>query len=176
MQQIGQILELLYFFFSNFYFDVLSILLKSYGAIPLKRDQADLTAFRLILQYLSKPKGTMVIFPEGHRSKGNMLKAKTGIAKIALHSKATLIPVSITGTHHLKSVIRVLKPSGTITITCGKPFILKEGLSNYKKTDLEGITSEIMFRIANLLPDNYRGFYRGNNKTKFIFTKELNTN
>ncbi len=150
---------------------ILRILLNSYGAIPLKRSQADLKAFKTMLYILSKSKGTMVIFPEGHRSNGNLLKAKTGIAKIALHSKANLIPVSITGTNHLRSVLRVLKPTGSIKITCGKPFKLQDGLSYNEKTDLEGITNEVMLRIANLLPENYRGFY--NKRTEFIFTKEL---
>ena len=112
---------------------IIRILLNSYGAIPLKRGKADLNAFKSILNILSKPNGTMVIFPEGHRSKGNLLKAKTGIAKIALHSQATLMPVSITGTNHLTSVFRVLKPTGSIKIKCGKPFILREGLSYNNK-------------------------------------------
>ena len=150
---------------------IIRILLNSYGAIPLKRGKADLIAFKSILNILSKPNGTMVIFPEGHRSKGNLLKAKTGIAKIALHSQATLMPVSITGTNHLTSVFRVLKPTGSIKIKCGKPFILREGLSYNNKSELEGITSEIMFRIADLLPQDYRGFY--NKENKFEFTKNL---
>ena len=44
-------------------------------------------------------------------------------------------------------------------------------MSYNNKTDLQGITDEVMLRIANLLPENYRGFY--NKKIESIFTKEL---
>ena len=78
--------------------------LRSYGAFPLNRDQADIRAFRWVLEQLEQG-DAVVIFPEGTRSKGALQKAHPGVVRLALKAQAPLLPVGITGTERLGSVV-----------------------------------------------------------------------
>ncbi len=101
------------------------------------------------------------IAPEGTRSKTCALQAgKTGAAFLALASGAPVVPVALTNTEKLGQAIRSLRRI-TLTATYGPAFNLAEPgrRSRSDPQRLEAATTEIMCRIAALLPPEYRGVY-----------------
>jgi 1-acyl-sn-glycerol-3-phosphate acyltransferase len=135
-----------------------SLTLRMWGAFPLTRGEPDANAYRKILTTLAKPKGCVTLFPEGTRTRGSMREAQNGPAMIALRTGVTVVPIGITGTHELGSVLRALNPIGTIRVRIGNPFKVVDGGIDRKEA-IRGATVEMMGRIAELLPKSYRGVY-----------------
>lgn len=137
---------------------IVSALLSSYGAFPLNRGATDARAFRWALEQLDAGRA-VVLFPEGTRSRSGMKRANTGVARLALKSGATLLPIGITGTERLGTWLRVLNPTGAIAVNIGTPFSLPSIEGRPGKDVLASLTDMIMERIAVLLPPGYRGVY-----------------
>ena len=133
--------------------------LRSYGAFPLNRDGADIQAYRWTIDRLEKGEA-LVIFPEGTRSRGAMKKAMSGVARLALRSQTPLLPVGITGTEGLGSLLRVFNPTGRLRVNIGTVFSLPPIEGRPTPEVLDSVTDMIMYRIAALLPESYRGIYR----------------
>jgi 1-acyl-sn-glycerol-3-phosphate acyltransferase len=134
-------------------------LLKGYGAIPIQRGEADVRAIKATLQVL-RDQGVILMAPEGTRSPTYQLQpGKDGVAMIALRSRATLVPIGITGSHHLKSYWRKLSRP-PVKLNIGEPFQLSP-LADQRKTrpEMNAITHELMYRLAKQLPPEYRGVY-----------------
>ncbi len=123
---------------------VLGTLLKKYSAFPVKRGVPDRGAIRYALYLLEK--GEVVgIFPEGTRNLENVdLKAQSGIAMLALKSKAPVIPIAC------QYGFRMI-PFGA-KIRVGSPMYL-EDYESIKATSqtLQEISSKIMQEINGLL-------------------------
>jgi len=132
--------------------------LRTYGAFPLNRDGVDITAHRWSVAHL-KSGGALALFPEGTRNPKGMGPAHAGVARLALSTKTRLLPVGITGTERLGSVLRVFNPTGRIRMSIGEPFELPLIDGRPSKDELEAITGMIMHRIAAQLPSEYRGLY-----------------
>ena len=132
--------------------------LKAYGAFPLNRGAGDLRAFRWALGQLER--GQMVaVFPEGTRSPGAMRKAQSGVAQLALKSGAPLLPVGITGTERMGHWLRVVNPTGRLRVRIGTAFTLPPIDGRPSKEVLESMADMVMRRVADLLPEGYRGVY-----------------
>lgn len=132
--------------------------LRSWGAFPLRRGEADVGALRWIMGKLSQGEVVM-LFPEGTRNPGAMGEAQPGVSQLALKMKVPLVPIGITGTERYGSVTRVFSPTGKLSITVGEPFNLPHSRSKQTQEQLESLTGTIMARIAELLPETYRGNY-----------------
>jgi 1-acyl-sn-glycerol-3-phosphate acyltransferase len=138
-----------------------SQMLYAYGAHPLNRQGSDIAAVRWAKDKLSRD-GTLVIFPEGTRSNGELLRGKQGAARIIQMTGSTILPVGITGTQHLQSLLRAVNPTGNIKVTIGPPFSLPTIEGKISPDVMQSMTDMIMGRIASLLPNEYRGVYRDN--------------
>lgn len=80
---------------SLFKIPIIKNVVKAYGAFPVDRSRADLSAIKNALRVLKEGK-TLGIFPEGTRIASEAdSDAKGGIAMIAEKTKATLQPVRI---------------------------------------------------------------------------------
>lgn len=143
--------------------------LRSYGAHPLRRGQMDLAALRWALAELKRPNTTLALFPEGTRNPGAMKKAVSGIVPLAARAGIPILPVGITGVEGMSTWLRVLKPKGTIRVRIGQPFRLNVN-NKLSKTETEAAASEIMGRVALLLPASYRGVYAEAAESAFSFT------
>ena len=132
--------------------------LRSYGAHPLNRGAVDVGAYRWALDELAHDR-VIVLFPEGTRARGAMKKAKPGVARIALKTQAPILPVGITGTEPLGSVMRVFNPTGELRVNIGTVFTAPNIEGRLDKELLDSITSMIMQRVAALLPPDQRGVY-----------------
>ena len=140
-----------------------TLLLRNYGAFPLRRGSFDMRAFRWSMKVLDEDKA-LVLFPEGTRSPGSMRRAISGIALIALRSQVPLLPVGITGTERMEPLLRVAYPTGHIKVNIGRIFTLPSLEGRVKRAQLDSLTDMIMGRVALLLPESYHGVYRTNSK------------
>lgn len=150
--------------------------LNAYGAHPLKRGSHDIGALRWGARRLKQPDGTLVLFPEGTRDKNGegMRIGLPGVSHMALMTGAPIIPVGITGAEPLQSFIKVLMPKARLRIKIGKPVLVtREGPGRPAREQVDAVTTEIMLRVAHLLPESYRGYYRELMDTPFVYTKEL---
>jgi 1-acyl-sn-glycerol-3-phosphate acyltransferase len=130
---------------------------RSFGAFPVRRFEADLAALRRA-QSILKEGGVVGMFPEGHRSRsGGMGPPQPGTALIALRSGASLLPVAITGTEVITTPLVLLRKP-RIRVVVGKPFALP-AQRRVTAEQVQAGTDEIMRRIAALLPEQYRGIY-----------------
>jgi len=135
----------------------LGLVVRSFGAFPVRRFEADLAALRRA-QSILKEGGVLGMFPEGHRSRtGGMGPPHPGTALIALRSGAPLLPVAITGTEAISTPLVLLRKP-RIRVVVGEPFTLP-AQRRVTAAHVQSGTDEIMRRIAALLPDRYRGIY-----------------
>ena len=142
-----------------FHDPLVSAFLKSWGAFPLNRDGADISAIRWSLQTLERG-GGLAIFPEGTRSPKGIKNPIPGVALIARKSGAPILPVGITGTESVGAPWQIAFPRGKFKVNIGSPFTVgKDSGSKPSRDDLEATTNDIMERVASLLPKNYRGIY-----------------
>ena len=136
---------------------VLGILYRVFGCVPVRRFEADLKALRESQDVLRR--GLVLgMFPEGTRSAGKGLKkGEPGTALIALRSGAPVLPVGIWGTENVK-LPRDFFRRTRVHIRYGEPFTLPRP-HRITKEDVEQGTETIMKRIADLLPERFRGAY-----------------
>jgi len=135
--------------------------LRAFGAFPVKRGEADLSALRNANVALEKGMA-VCIFPEGTREGPDeqLAEAWPGAALIAQRANATILPVAIHGSGKLALPKMFLYPyrKAHITLTIGEPFVLAKPARLNAEAAQDG-TREIMERIAALLPEGNRGYY-----------------
>ena len=115
------------------------------------------------------------IAPEGTRSTVRaLLEGKPGTAYLAEMMRVPVVPVAITGTETAMARILTFRPP-KIRVHYGKPFTLPPIDRSDRDASLQRNTDEIMSRIAVLLPERYRGFYKDHPRVKELekgFTPE----
>jgi 1-acyl-sn-glycerol-3-phosphate acyltransferase len=137
-----------------------SMLMRGYGAYPVDRQRADLRALNWITQQLLSDHKVAIVFPEGTRSMtGGLLRGQPGLAHIALSTGVPVIPFALTGSEPLQNVLKVVKPTATLRLKIGKPFVATGGEGTTSRRQAANVTTEIMVRIARLLPEGKRGEY-----------------
>ena len=158
---LGVVLPRRTWFFTKveiFSWPVAGWLCKMTGQIPVHRRMSDRTALEKALTYLREDKA-IVFFPEGTvERQEQMIEAHTGIAMLALHSGATVLPVALSGSR------RILRPGRgwfpRVSIQIGNPYTPRLAESVARKARLREITREVMEHIAEMLPAEARGVYR----------------
>jgi cytidylate kinase len=135
-------------------------LLRLYGTIPVHRDQFDREVIRRALQVLAEGK-VLALAPEARMSlTGALERARHGVAYLALRSGAPILPVGITGTERALSELRRLRRP-RLTVTIGELLVMPPRASDARarRQQVAELTDEVMYRIAALLPSEYRGVY-----------------
>ncbi len=138
----------------------LGLLLRAVGATFINRGEVDRQALRFALQVLRE--GQMFgIAPEGTRSPTHQLQAaRGGVAYLAYHSGAPILPVAITGVERaIPSLMRLRR--ATVRVVIGRPFALPTLDHRPKSEELLELADGVMQCIAELLPPEYRGAYAG---------------
>ena len=129
-----------------------------WGAIPIHRGEADMTAMRMSLDVLKRNE-ILVIAPEGTRNKtGVLIKAQPGVITLALRSGAPLLPLVHWGGENFLSNLKRLKRTD-FHIRVGEPFKLDSRNERVTKEVRQQMVDEMMYRLATLLPEYYRGAY-----------------
>ncbi len=129
-------------------------------AIPVRRGIVDTEAMRLCIEYLAQG-GILFIAPEGTRSTdGRLLKAKAGIVPLAVRTGVPVYPVAHYGGERLWSNLKRFRRAH-IKICIGRPFRIVSLNGSVTSRERKAIADQVMLRISRLLPDEYRGYYRG---------------
>ena len=133
------------------------------------------TDFKAIREMMSRIKrgGILVIAPEGTRSKtGELQEGKPGVAFLAARAGLAIVPVALSGTGD-KEVIDNLKHfrRSHFKAIGGKTFVLPPLSKENRDEQLKEYTDEIMCRIAVLLPEEKRGFYKGHPRLMELLEK-----
>ena len=137
---------------------LLAICFNLYGTFPVRRGEVDRQALRAALKVLKDGKVLMVA-PEGTRSRTNTLqKGKDGLSYIAVKSSAGFIPLAIWGQEKLWHQLRRLRRT-KVKAVFGMPLVFEAGQGKMSREQLAQMTDEMMYRIAALLPEEYRGYY-----------------
>lgn len=137
-----------------------AFLMRGYGAYPVDRRGGDVAALNWITHQLSVENRMAIVFPEGTRSKtGGLLRGQPGIALIAISTGVPVVPVALTGSEPLQNTLKVLKPTATIRLKVGKPFVARNTSGKLSRKSASALMTEIMYRIAQMLPESKRGEY-----------------
>ncbi len=136
----------------------LGLLFDLWGAIPIRRGEADINAMRQALQALEDGE-ILALSPEGTRSgDGCLLRGHPGVVSLALRSGAPILPMVIFGNEKFKDNLTKLQRTD-FHIVVGNLFYLDNLGRRTSGSVRQEITDEIMFQIAALLPSMYRGYY-----------------
>ncbi|MDO5015031.1 MAG: lysophospholipid acyltransferase family protein [Clostridia bacterium] len=142
-----------------------NFVLDFFKTIKIKPESVDIQAIKKIIEVV-KNGDNVVIFPEGTRSRTKaLIEGKRGTAYVAIKTNATIIPIGITGTEKVLPIndndMGAEKlHCGKIKIKFGKPYKIPKKNPDISKKQFEAeITDYMMNSIAELLPEEYRGFY-----------------
>ena len=137
---------------------IVAYILRSVHVYPVSRSARDANAVLWAISLLEEAK-VLCLFPEGARGDGVLMKGEVGAAYIAVKCNVKILPVGITGTNNLNSFLRVFFPFRKIKISIGLPYVLPEQKTTISRVALEEMTSQLMRKIAALLPTQYHGIY-----------------
>ena len=161
------------------------IVINAFRPIQVKRGQVDRQALRAARSVLEKA-GMLVVFPEGgideeirdwpvekalampfdrrtSRRSAQLIRARDGVAWLAVQTKARILPVAYLHTEQVIPNFRRWRRTA-IEIRIGQPFgpysLPSELRGQDRRVQLAAITDEMMFHLAALLPPANRGPYR----------------
>lgn len=129
----------------------------AWDIIPVHRGEADLTALKSALRMLEDGR-IFGVAPEGTRNKTGILRrGLPGAAILAMKSGAPVLPVVHWGGEKFLKNLKSFKRTD-FHIRVGEPFYVKaEGKVTGEMR--QEIVDEMMYRIAELMPEEYRGEY-----------------
>jgi 1-acyl-sn-glycerol-3-phosphate acyltransferase len=151
---------------------LISFLFNQWDVIPIDRGLIDREAFRLAVDALDQKK-LLAVLPEGTRSgNGCLLQGKPGIVILAIRTGAPLLPMAFYGHDLFWSNFKRLHRTD-FHITIGKPFRLETGGEALSRDARQVATDEIMYKLAELLPERYRGYYHEVDKVRYKYLVDL---
>jgi 1-acyl-sn-glycerol-3-phosphate acyltransferase len=133
-------------------------LLNTAGAIPLHRGEADIHALRRGLEWLQDG-NMLIIAPEGTRSyTGHLQRGHPGIVLLAMRTNTPILPLVFYGHEYFEEKLKKLRRV-EFYIAVGEPFYIDPEGKKVTQQNRQQITDEIMYKMAELLPPEYRGVY-----------------
>lgn len=129
-----------------------------WDAIPLRRGEADLKAIKHAVERI-KAGHVFAMAPEGTRSRsGALQRAHPGIVMLASMSGAPIMPIACYGhENYREDWKRLRRPPFHVRV--GQPFRLKTDGKRVKGDARQQMADEMMYRLAAMLPEKYRGAY-----------------
>lgn len=147
-----------------------------WGMIPVSRGRPDPKAIHRAMRALRRGK-FLGIAPEGTRSRtGELQRGFPGTALLATTGQVPIYPMVHWGMTEFTKNLRRLRRT-PLTFKIGTPFVLpKQGGKRPSLEQLREMTDEMMYQLALLLPERYRGYYRdlSGMSTKYLhFLEEI---
>lgn len=136
------------------------------GAFPINRGKMDRTAIKHGQRVLESGIG-LGIYPEGTRSLSHkIVKVLPGAGLFATGGDYLIVPCAITGSERLPFNGKASKGDHEdrdpghkgVLVRFGEPFRLPEEIDG-KKVNAKAATDYMMHRVAEMLPEAYRGIY-----------------
>jgi len=135
-------------------------LLDRWEAIPIHRGENDIQALRKALAALDAGR-ILGLAPEGTRSgDGCLQRGNPGMTTIALRSGAPILPVAFHGGEAFGENIKRLRRT-PFRFAVGPLCRIDTGNERVTRDVRRAITDEVMYELAALLPERYRGAYAG---------------
>jgi 1-acyl-sn-glycerol-3-phosphate acyltransferase len=98
------------------------------------------------------------MFPEGTRSRdGALQKAKLGVARIALGAQCPIIPVVVINSEPVLRDVLKCRRRPLVVVRYGPPIAVAGDPQDVE--DLQEVTDKMMRAMAQLLPEERRGYY-----------------
>jgi 1-acyl-sn-glycerol-3-phosphate acyltransferase len=124
------------------------------GQIPIRREggSASERALASAMDVLQRGQ-VFAIYPEGTRTRdGYLHRGHTGVARLALRSRAPIVPVGLVGTDEIQPVDRRLpRPFRRVSIRFGAPVdVSRHAAHDADHLALRAIVDEVMFEIHEL--------------------------
>ena len=144
---------------------------KGVGQLPVDRSggKASNAALSSGLKVLRR--GDLLgIYPEGTRSPdGRLYRGRTGVARMALEAKVTVLPVAMIGTDKAQPTGKVIPRIMRVGVRVGKPldFSRYEGMEDDRFV-LRSITDEIMYELMLLSGQEYVDMYATSMKDRLV--------
>lgn len=129
---------------------------KHTGAIPVDRQAGGNEAIETAVKFINEGK-IIGIYPEGTRTlTGELQRAKTGIARLALTAKVPILPVGLEGTFEILPKGKNIPRFRRATVNIGKLMYFDKyyGKENDKEV-LRALTTKLMKEIAILSGQRY---------------------
>jgi 1-acyl-sn-glycerol-3-phosphate acyltransferase len=134
-------------------------LVSDLGAFPVHRGKGDSDAIERAIDVV-RAGHVLGMFPEGTRSRtGALQPAKTGVARIALGSGASIVPAVVINSEPVLRDWLKFQRRPQVTMRFGPPLATRG--DPQQPDDVERTTSTMMYAIAELLPPERRGAYAG---------------
>jgi 1-acyl-sn-glycerol-3-phosphate acyltransferase len=133
----------------------------------IRPNTADKDGLKKIIRLVNQGE-SVLIFPEGTRSRtGSLIEARKGIFLIARVTGAPIVPIGLHGTEKLLPINKEGDMSSEnfnyadVHIKIGEQFELPKKAEEQDKKDYEDfVIRYTMKKIAELLPEKYRGVYK----------------
>lgn len=133
-----------------------SLLIRLWGAINVRRGEVDRAALRQAMEALQAGH-LLLMAPEGTRSKsGELQEPHDGIAYVATRTSALVVPVGIVGTPDVARNWKQWRRT-TVHVTFGRPFYFETEGARVGREALSQMTREAMYQLAAMLPPQQRG-------------------
>ena len=137
----------------------------SLGAMPVQRGNARdaMMSLDMMLDRLNEGEAC-VVYPEGTRSRdGRLYRGRTGVAHLALESKAPIVPVAVSGTQQVQPIGANMPRPRPFTVRFGEPMDFSTGFDGMAPGKARRvITDEVMDAIHALSgqerADEYNSF------------------
>ncbi len=142
----------------NFWNPFSSILVRSWGAYPVRRGTVDREALRIAEKLLEAGELTLIA-PEGTRHPA-LGRPRHGLTYIAVRTNAIVVPTAIYNLETWLKDLVIPWRRTEVHVHYGRPFRLKKGgRKRIPRAELHRMTDEMMYQLAALLPERNRGEY-----------------
>lgn len=134
---------------------LVGFLARQFLCFPVVRHTADRGALRYTLELLRRGQ-VVCLYPEGTRAlDARIHPPEAGAGFLARRGGVPILPVAIWGSENVwPKGARIFRPAHTY-MTYGEPFWLPSG-----ELDNQEAAEYMMSKVADLLPEAYRGFYQ----------------
>ncbi len=149
---------------------LLGPLFTMWDCIPIRRGEADLDAFQSALDALNSNK-MLVIAPEGTRSgHGQLQRGHAGLTMLAIRSGVPILPAAFHGSEGIWDNLKHLRRT-PCRLEVGQPFTLVNHGRPLSRDVRQQMVDEVMYQIAALLPERYRGEYADSSRASTEYLK-----
>ena len=147
--------------------------MEAWESVPVDRGGMDMKAIRSCFGVLDDG-NFLCIAPEGTRSKtGALKKAMPGTTFFASRQGVPIYTMVQWGLLDMKKNLKRFRRT-PVHLRCGKPFLIeKPGGGKIRAEDREKMADEMMYQLADLLPEELRGYYADESKRTSEYVKPL---
>jgi 1-acyl-sn-glycerol-3-phosphate acyltransferase len=146
---------------------IIGLIVRFYGAFPVRRGEADMSAFKTALRVL-RDGFAMVMAPEGHRSEsGALQQGREGAIMLSLRTGAPILPVAVWGGKSFWTCLLHLKRT-PVWFHVGEPVLPVAMETKPSRERMAQMSDELMFCIADMMPAQVHGYYAGKTRTTYF--------